>query len=127
MILPFVLASLSGLNGPWDSSAEANSGLNILIWELGFGVFYSMSLRPASSHKFKPLDATIKHELNRMFMLFRELIPHSLQPSFFSKTSHFSRVFGGFPERRIPGKNGEATPRVILFFLCGFHVDAMHF
>ena len=27
------------------------------------------------------------------------------------KTRHFPRVFGGFLERRIPGKNGEVTPR----------------
>ena len=40
---------------------------------------------------------------------------HSFQPSFFSKTSCFSKVSGGFPERRIPGKNGESTPRVINF------------
>ena len=34
-----------------------------------------------------------------------------MQPSFFSKISHFPRVFGSFLERRIPGKNGEVTPR----------------
>ena len=38
------------------------------------------------------------------------MIPHSFQPSFFSETSHFPRVFGGFLERRIPGKDGEVTP-----------------
>ena len=40
-------------------------------------------------------------------------LPHSFQPSFFSKTDrHFTRVFGGFLER-IPGKNGEVTPRLL--------------
>ena len=39
------------------------------------------------------------------------LIPHSFQPSFFSKTSYFPRVSGGFLERRIPGNNVEGTPR----------------
>ena len=29
------------------------------------------------------------------------------KPSFFSRIGHFLRVFGGFLERRIPGKNGE--------------------
>ena len=37
------------------------------------------------------------------------LIPHSFQTSFFSKTCHFPCVSGCFLERRIPGKNGEAT------------------
>ena len=37
---------------------------------------------------------------------------HSFRPSFFSKASHFPRVLGGLLERRIPGKNGEVTPRV---------------
>ena len=32
----------------------------------------------------------------------------------FNKQIHFSRVFGGFLERRIPGKNGEVTPIDIL-------------
>ena len=41
---------------------------------------------------------------------------HSFQPSFFSKTDcHFARVFGGFLERRIPGKNAEVTPRKVWF------------
>ena len=38
---------------------------------------------------------------------------HSFQPSFFSKTSCFPRVLGGFPETRIPGQNGEATLRIV--------------
>ena len=41
---------------------------------------------------------------------------HSFQPSFFSK-NHFPRVFGGFLERRIPGKNGEVTPRGVVVCL----------
>ena len=37
---------------------------------------------------------------------------HSFQPSFFSKTGSVSPgVLGGFLERRMPGKNGEGTPR----------------
>ena len=35
---------------------------------------------------------------------FQGLIPHSFQPSFFSKTSCFPRVLGGFLERRMPGQ-----------------------
>ena len=42
------------------------------------------------------------------------LIPHSFQSSLFSKTSYFPCVSGGFLERRIPGKNGEGTPRVLV-------------
>ena len=38
-------------------------------------------------------------------------IPHSFEPSFFSKSSRFPWVSGGFPERRIPGENGEGAPR----------------
>ena len=38
---------------------------------------------------------------------------HSFRSSFFSKTSHVRKGFGDFPERRIPGKNGEATPRMV--------------
>ena len=34
---------------------------------------------------------------------------HSFQPSFFSITSRFFWVSGGFLERRITGKNGEGT------------------
>ena len=41
---------------------------------------------------------------------------HSFQSSFFSKTSYFPRVFGGFLERRIPGKNGEGTSRTFPAF-----------
>ena len=41
------------------------------------------------------------------------LIPHSFQPSFFSISSRFSWVSGGFLERRIPRKNGEGTHRNI--------------
>ena len=41
------------------------------------------------------------------------LIPHSFQPSFFPITSCFPKAFGDFLERRIPGKNGEATNRKI--------------
>ena len=38
---------------------------------------------------------------------------HSFQPWFFSKTDRcFFRVLGGFVERRMPGKNGEGTPRI---------------
>ena len=33
----------------------------------------------------------------------------SFRPSFISKISCFPRVFGGFLERRMPGKNGEGT------------------
>ena len=37
---------------------------------------------------------------------------HSLQPSFFSNTDRrVPWVSGGFLESRIPGKNGEGTPR----------------
>ena len=39
------------------------------------------------------------------------LIPHSFQSSFFSKTIRFPWVSGGFLKRRIPGKNGDGTPR----------------
>ena len=35
------------------------------------------------------------------------------QPSFFPKTSRFPWVSGGFPERMIPGKNGESFPGAI--------------
>ena len=38
------------------------------------------------------------------------MIPHSVQPSFFSKHCRFPWVSGGFLERRIPRKNGEGTP-----------------
>ena len=43
--------------------------------------------------------------------LLEVFISHYFQPSFFSKTICFPRVLGGFLERRIPGKNGEATLR----------------
>ena len=35
------------------------------------------------------------------------------QPSSFSKTKRFAWVSGGFIERKIPGKTGEGTPRVV--------------
>ena len=38
-------------------------------------------------------------------------VDSQFQQSCFSKTSHFPRVFGGFLERRITGKNGEGTLR----------------
>ena len=40
------------------------------------------------------------------------------QPSFFSGTRAFQqpRVFGGFLERRIAGRNGEATSRSLFVF-----------
>ena len=38
------------------------------------------------------------------------LIPHSFQPSFFSNTQPFLRVFGGFLEIRILGKTGWKLP-----------------
>ena len=43
----------------------------------------------------------------------RSLISHSFQHSFFPKTGRFPWVSGGFLERRIPGKNGEGTPRTL--------------
>ena len=39
------------------------------------------------------------------------MIPHSFQPSFFSKSSRFPWVSGGCLERRTPGKNEEGIPR----------------
>ena len=44
------------------------------------------------------------------FPSFEWLIPHSFQPSFFSKTSHFPRGFWWFSRKtRIPGKNGHGS------------------
>ena len=40
------------------------------------------------------------------------LLLHPFPPSFLSKTSHFPMVVVGFLERRMPGKNGEVTPRL---------------
>ena len=42
-----------------------------------------------------------------------------MQPSFFSKTRRFPRMFGGFLERRMPGQNGVA-PRIsgLIHILC---------
>ena len=37
--------------------------------------------------------------------------PYSFQPSFFSKIGCFPWGSAGFLERRIPGKNGEVSPR----------------
>ena len=50
---------------------------------------------------------------------FPRLIPHSLQPSFFSKTSCFPWGSDGFLERRIPGKKGEVSPRVFYWLTDG--------
>ena len=48
----------------------------------------------------------VQHDLKRKPL---GVDPHSFQPWFFSKTSCFPRVLGGFLERRMPGKNGEGT------------------
>ena len=40
------------------------------------------------------------------------LLVHSFPP--FLTTSRFPRISGGFLERRIPGKNGGGTPRIVL-------------
>ena len=37
-----------------------------------------------------------------------------IEPSFFAKSSRFPWVSGRFLRRRIPGKNGEGTPRILL-------------
>ena len=41
------------------------------------------------------------------------LIPQSCQPSFFLEPSCFRWGSDGFLERRIPGKNGDVSPRLI--------------
>ena len=53
--------------------------------------------------------------LSRLALSCSPLIPfHSFQPSLFSKTDRrFPTVLGGSPERRIPEKNGEVTPRLV--------------
>ena len=62
-----------------------------------------------------PLDRT---QIGEAYLWIFRLIPHSFQPSFFSRTSHFPSVFAGFLKRRIPEKNGEATPRMLVVSHC---------
>ena len=59
-----------------------------------------------------------RSETRKTVPLFWGLMPHSFQPysfqpSFFSETSRFPWDSGGFLERRIPGKNGEGTNRLL--------------
>ena len=50
---------------------------------------------------------------------FRGLIPCPFFSAIvLSQTSYFPRVFGGFLERRMPGKNGEVTPRSLFCNHC---------
>ena len=53
------------------------------------------------------------------------LIPHYFQPSFFSKTSCFPWGSDGFLERRIPGKNGEVSPRSLVGFAHNHFVSSI--
>ena len=57
----------------------------------------------------RPVEALPKCDFSLKGFLEKELIPPSFQPSFISETSHFPRIFGGFLERRIPGKNGNGS------------------
>ena len=83
------------------------------------GSFFLENLR---KHKKTPYREIRFPPIGFMFMLwglggrevkrrgggqFWRLTPHSVQPSFLSKTGCFPCVFEGLLERRIPGKNGE--------------------
>ena len=68
-------------------------------------------------HETKSSDVWLGHLLLPSTACFKNFTwlgvdSHSFQPSFFSKTSCFPRVLRGFVERRMPGKNGEGTPRI---------------
>ena len=94
------------------------------------------ALRPRPRHRSAAGCAPCVRETGPMFLGVTHVLGVSFQPrrspmfstsvtyvsrGFFSAIvlfnnqplSDFPRVFGGFLERRIPGKNGEATPRIL--------------
>ena len=81
----------------------------LFFWEGGVLVLIN-SLEPSRLEGKERAGTFVGHRTT-----FQGLIPHSFQSAFFAKTCRFPRVSRGWLERNIPGKNGEGTPRGLLF------------
>ena len=72
--------------------------------------------RPSRRRATSASRSWVGPSIHRTMICFQGLIPHSVQPSFFSKTCFFPWILDGFlKKKRIPGKNGEGTPKDIFF------------